>query len=80
MATAKVAITLDESVLHKLDALVRKHLFPNRSQAIQAAIVEKILKIERSRLSLECAKLNSAEEQAFSEEGYSEEVDSWPKY
>jgi len=80
MPTAKVAITLEESVLHKLDALVQKNCFPNRSQAIQAAVIEKISKIERARLHQECAKLNLREEQSFSEEGYAEEVSAWPKY
>lgn len=70
MGSAKVAITLEESVLHKLDALVAKHLFPNRSRAVQAAVAEKIARIERSRLARECAKLNPREEQALSEEGY----------
>ena len=40
MARAKVAISLDESTLDRLDKLVRKQVFPNRSQAIKEAVVE----------------------------------------
>jgi metal-responsive CopG/Arc/MetJ family transcriptional regulator len=38
MATrAKVAISLDGQTLGRLDRLVKAHVFPNRSQAIQLA-------------------------------------------
>ena len=40
MRRSKLAISLDESILNRLDKLVRKQIFPNRSQAIQEAIEE----------------------------------------
>ena len=43
MATrAKVAISLDGQTLGRLDRLVKAQVFPNRSQAIQLAIDEKL--------------------------------------
>jgi Arc/MetJ-type ribon-helix-helix transcriptional regulator len=69
MARAKVAISLDESTLDRLDKLVRKQVFPSRSQAIEEAVTEKLQRIERSRLAQECAKLDPAFEKALAEEG-----------
>jgi len=58
MPTKKVAITLDEKVLARLDRLVQDRIFPNRSRAIQEAVTEKLSRIDRTRLALECAKLD----------------------
>ena len=60
MAREKVAITLDESTLDRLDKLVRKRVFRNRSQAIEEAVAETLSRIEKSRLARECANLDPA--------------------
>ncbi len=80
MARAKVAISLDESTLDRLDQLVKKEVFPNRSQAIEEAVAEKLARLERSRLAQECAKLDPAFEKALAEEGLSEDLAEWPEY
>jgi len=80
MATAKIAITLEEDTLNRLDLLVRAHAFPNRSKAIQEAIMEKLNKIEHNRLEIECSKLNPEFEQALADEGISSEIEEWPEY
>ncbi len=80
MARAKVAISLDENTLNRLDRLVRAHQFPNRSQAIQEAVEEKISRLDRSRLARECAKLDPAVEKALAEEGLSDDLAKWPEY
>jgi metal-responsive CopG/Arc/MetJ family transcriptional regulator len=80
MARAKVAISLDENTLHKLDRLVKARVFPNRSQAIQEAVAEKISRLDRSRLARECAKVDPAFEKALAEEGLSTELAEWPEY
>ena len=80
MATAKVAITLQEETLERLDQLIKKHLFANRSRAIQQAIQEKLDRMERGRLARECAKLDPVFEKAMAEEGISQELDQWPEY
>jgi Arc/MetJ-type ribon-helix-helix transcriptional regulator len=80
MGRSKVAISLDESTLSRLDKLVRKQIFPNRSQAIQEAVEEKLARLEKSRLAQECAKLDPAFEKAIAEEGLSEDLNEWPEY
>lgn len=81
MSTTKVAITLNQKTLERLDQIVKKqNIFPNRSQAIQEAVEEKLERMERSRLARECAKLNPIFEKAIAEEGISRELSEWPKY
>ncbi len=80
MSTAKVAITLDEDLLRRLDRLVKNRLFENRSRAIQEAVREKLSRLDRDRLARECAKLDRKFEQALAEEGLSVELEEWPGY
>ncbi len=80
MGTAKIAITLDEGLLKKLDGLVRGHFFENRSRAVQEAVSEKIARLEHSRLARECAKLNPRDEAKMAEEGMSVAAGEWPEY
>lgn len=80
MSMTKVAITIDQAVLDKLDRLVEKRGFPSRSQAIQEAVVDKLAHLDQNRLTRECAKLNPAFEQALAEEGMSQELQAWPEY
>ncbi|MFO7667999.1 MAG: ribbon-helix-helix domain-containing protein [Desulfobacterales bacterium] len=80
MSTAKVAITLDENLLKRLDRLVKNRLFENRSRAIQEAVSEKLARLERGRLARECAKLDRHFEQTMAEEGLSVEAGEWPEY
>jgi len=80
MATSKIAITIDQNLLHRLDFLVKSQRFTNRSRAIQEAVAEKLARIERSRLAQECAKLDPKFEQEMAEEGFVTEMDEWPEY
>jgi len=80
MATSKIAITIDQNLLYRLDFLVKSQRFTNRSRAIQEAVAEKLARIERSRLAQECAKLDPKFEQEMAEEGFVAEMDEWPEY
>ena len=80
MAASKIAITLDSNTLKRLDILVKSNLFPNRSKAIQEAVAEKLMRLEKSRLAQECAKLDPDFEQSLAEEGFSSELEEWPEY
>ena len=80
MSSVKVAITIDSGTLERVDGLVAKRVFPNRSRAIQAAVAEKLARMERGRLAAECAKLDSKYEKALAEEGLGQELDRWPEY
>ena len=78
MPKRKVALTLDESLVKRVDELVSRQRFKNRSQAVESALVEKLDRISRIRLAQECSKLDRAEEQRLAEEGL--EADTWPEY
>ncbi len=80
MAKAKIAITLDEATLGRVDKLVRSSFFASRSQAIQQAVEEELARLDRSRLSRECAKLDPTFEKSLAEEGLSEDISEWPEY
>ena len=80
MSTAKVAISIDDQLLKKVDLLVKEKVYPNRSNIIQEAVKEKISKMEKSRLANECAKLDIDFERSMADEGISQEADSWPEY
>jgi metal-responsive CopG/Arc/MetJ family transcriptional regulator len=80
MSQTKVAITIEEGILARVDALVKRKVYTNRSRAIQEAVQEKLVRLERSRLAEECAKLNPAFEKAMADEDLSEELAAWPKY
>jgi hypothetical protein len=59
---------------------VKSNVFPNRSKAFQMAVEEKIARLDRSRLARECAKLDIKNERSLAEEGFTSEIDQWPKY
>jgi len=80
MGKEKIAITLDERFIGELDKLVDKHVFQSRSQAIQEAVSEKLMRMKRTRLAEESAKLEPASERAISDEGLTEDAKQWPEY
>lgn len=80
MPKTKVAITVDSQLLDRVDELVARREFRNRSQAIESAITDKLTRVRRTRLARECAKLDPAEEKALAEEGLAGGSDSWPAY
>ena len=80
MAASKIAITIDDNLLKQLDLIVQSKVYPNRSKAIQEAVADKLKRLERTRLAQECAKLDPEFEQNMAEEGFSMEIDEWPKY
>ena len=80
MTTAKIAITMEEKLLKRLDRLVKSNVFPNRSRAIQEAVEDKITRMDRNRLARECAKLDTEFEQAMADEGLVSEIEDLPEY
>jgi len=69
MSATKVAVSMDESLLLRLDKLVRTHPFRSRSQVIQEAVAEKIDRMDKSGLARESAKLDRKFEQSLADEG-----------
>lgn len=80
MSVSKVTISIDEGLLQQIDRLVHSRVFPNRSQAVQMAVQEKIVRMTKTRLAQECAKLDVAEEQALADIGLAGEIAQWPEY
>lgn len=80
MAKTKVAVTLDAQTVRRVDRLVRDAKYPNRSQAIEAAIAAHLERLEGRRLAEECARLDPAAEQALAEEGLGADRAAWPEY
>lgn len=80
MNSAKIAVTIEQELLTRLDQLVKERRFPNRSRALQEALRDKIDRLDRTRLARECAKLDPSLEQQLAEEGMEEDSRQWPEY
>ncbi len=78
MATAKVAITLDQQLLRLIDRWVTQKRYASRSQAIQVALREKVEHWKHARLAEEVKKLKPREERTLAEEHFPSDV--WPEY
>ena len=79
MPKTKVALTLDSALLDRVDDLVARSRFRNRSQAIETALAEKLARLARTRLAEECAKLDPAEERRLADEALGADT-AWPEY
>jgi metal-responsive CopG/Arc/MetJ family transcriptional regulator len=80
MPKTKVALTLDADLLRQVDELVARQKFRNRSQAVEAALADKLRRLARTRLAREAAKLNPAEGKRVADEGLADALDAWPEY
>lgn len=80
MNVDKVTISVESALLRKIDRLVKAKVFPNRSNAFQEAVSEKIERLDQNRLARECAKLDIKEEQSLADEGLASEVAEWQPY
>jgi Arc/MetJ-type ribon-helix-helix transcriptional regulator len=80
MSVAKVAVSIDDRLLRRLDSLVAREVFRSRSEAIQKAVAEKLARMDRGRLARECAKLLPGEEQQLADEGMGRDASEWPEY
>lgn len=67
MRKSKIVITLDEETLARVDRLVGDRRYPNRSRAIEKAVLEKLERVEQHRLARECEKLDPIFEKAMAE-------------
>lgn len=80
MPKTKVALTIDSDLLERIDELVDRRRFRNRSQAIEAALADKLERLARTRLARESAKLAPREEKRLADEGLVEDLATWPEY
>jgi metal-responsive CopG/Arc/MetJ family transcriptional regulator len=79
MTVQKIAITIDETLLKRVDRLVDEDHFPNRSRAIQEAVREKLERMESNRLARELAKVDPVFEQKLADEDLGDSLE-WPEY
>jgi metal-responsive CopG/Arc/MetJ family transcriptional regulator len=79
MTVQKIAITIDETLLKRVDRLISENRFPNRSRAIQEAVREKLERMESTRLARELAKLDPVFEQKLADEDLGDLLE-WPEY
>jgi metal-responsive CopG/Arc/MetJ family transcriptional regulator len=79
MPKTKVALTLDADLLEQVDSLVAQQQFRSRSQAVEAALADKLRRLARTRLAREAAKLNPTEEKRLADEGLADALDAWPE-
>ena len=77
MPAAKIAITIDHRLLRDVDLWVSEGKYPNRSQAIQAAVKEKHDRWRKTRLAEACAKIDPKEAQAEADSFYDGEILPW---
>jgi len=77
MPTTKIAITIEEETVRRVDELVASRVYPSRSRAIQEAVAHQLARLSRSRLAEQCALLDPHEEQAVAEEFSPEELELW---
>jgi len=80
MPKTKVALTIDSGLLERVDELVERRRFRSRSQAVEAALADKMRRLARTRLARESAKLNPREEARLADEALVDALDSWPEY
>lgn len=80
MAKAKIAITVSPLVLNKLDAWVKSEHYASRSEAIEQAVETQLQRLERMRLTAQCALLNVGEEQAMADRGLAADAATWPAF
>ena len=74
MPKTKVALTIDAELLQRVDHLVARQRFRNRSQAVETALAEKLARLARTRLAEEAAKLDPDEERRLADEGLTGEA------
>ena len=80
MSKAKIAITMRKNLLEEIDRLTEEGMFVNRSQAIEAAVEEKIGLLRKTRLLRECRKLEPGIEKELAEDGFPRDETEWPEY
>ncbi len=80
MSIVKIAITIDEDLLSRLDRMVKEGKYSNRSQVIQEAVEYRIEAVTKTRLARESAKLDPGYEQLVADEGLEGDLSEWPEY
>lgn len=78
MRKTKVAITIDETLVERIDRLVAQKRFASRSSAFQLAVEAQLERLDHNRLARECVKLDPRRERLLAEEGASADLEGLP--
>ena len=78
MSNMRIAITIEDGLVKRIDSLVAQKRFSSRSRAFQFAIQAQLQRLDR--LTGECAKLDQRGERLLADEGSSPDLEGWPGY
>jgi Arc/MetJ-type ribon-helix-helix transcriptional regulator len=77
---SKIAIAISPIVLNRLDASVQNEHFASRSDANEQAVEARLQRLERTRLSDQCALLDVDQEQAMADVGFAADAAARPAF
>ena len=77
---SKIATNVSPLVLNRLDAWVQNEHYARRSNAIKQAVEAQLHRLERTRLSHQCALLDADEVQAMADVGLVLDAAAWPAF
>jgi len=80
MSVAKIAISIDDQLLAKLDNFILQKKFKTRSQAIQMAVQNTVERLDHQRLINACLQLDIHNERALADEGLTKDIEEWPEF
>jgi len=80
MSVAKIAISIDDQLLAKLDGFIALKKFKTRSQAIQIAVQNTIERLDHKRLIHACMQLDTNIERSLADEGLKKDLEEWPEF
>lgn len=80
MSKMRIAITINDGLVKRIDSLVARKRFSSRSKAFQFAVQTQLQRLDRERLTRECAKLNRRGERMLADEASSADLEGWPAY
>ena len=77
---SKIAITVSPLVLNRLSSWVQNEHYASRSKTIEQAVKAQLQRLERTRLSDQCALLDADEVQAMADVGLALDAAAWPAF
>jgi Arc/MetJ-type ribon-helix-helix transcriptional regulator len=80
MSRVKIAITMRKDLVDEIDGLVEEGASANRSRAIEAAIENHLALRKKTRLLVECRKLDPSSERELADESLAADASGWPEY
>ena len=80
MSVAKIAISIDDQLLAKLDGFIALNKFKTRSQAIQLAVQNTVDSLDHKRLIDACMQLDMDTERTLADQGLKKDLEEWPEF